>query len=327
MKKQRTLIGKSIIIAVFGLMMFSLQTYAQGDPLIQARVLADQKEFAKAIPLYKELYDQSPADMEVYNEYLAVLIADSKYKDAEKLAQNQLVVRQHDPMLLIDLGRVYLAWGKEKKAEEQFEKSVQFINGDDLMTSRITSGLLALKQEKFAIMAYEKAIEMMRNPFLYAIPLARLYARTGNMEKSINALLSIGPMQMPGVEDTKTTMLELLGNDPKKLQMTQKALLRKINEQPDITWYVELLTWLYTQKGDWEGALMQIVALDERTKEDGERLIDFSRTARKEKQYDIAIKALDAIIEKGPETPMFAVSRAERLNVMMERLSDNPAFT
>src|SRR5690606_2170673 len=128
--------------------------------------------------------------------------------------------------------------------------------------------------DKFAIKVYERAIEKLRNPFLYTTPLARLYSRTGDIDKAVSAMLNIGPVQMPGADDAKSTMLELLGNDPKKLQLAQKALIKRINEQPENTWYAELLTWLYTQKDDWEGALIQIHALDARNKENGQRLLD-----------------------------------------------------
>jgi predicted Zn-dependent protease len=229
-------------------------------------------------------------------------------------------------MLFIDLGSVYVAAGKEKKAAEPFDKAVQLINGDDILTTRMANAFVALKQENYAIKTYERAIEVIRNPYFYSTPLAKLYAKAGDMDKAVNIMLSVGPMQMPGVEDTKSTLLELLGTDPKKLQLAQKTLIKRINEQPENSWFAEILTWLYTQKDDWDGALIQIQALDERNQENGARLLEFARTARKEEAYDIAMRALDAVIEKGKDQPMYTIAKAEKLNVMMQRLQSNPAF-
>src|SRR5690606_39410267 len=84
-------------------------------------------------------------------------------------------------------------------------------------------------------------------------PLAVLYAKNNEIDKAVHILLSQGNMQRPGVEDIQSQLLEILGNDPNKLKVAQKTLLEKIHEQPGNNWYAEILTWLYTQKGDWDG--------------------------------------------------------------------------
>ena len=314
------------IIGFLFLLSFRLTVFAQSDPLTQARIFTEQKEYAKALDLYAKLYERGPLATDVYDEYLNVLLLDKDHKEAEKLVERQLKIRPQDAMLIIDLGKVYLSAGKEKKAEEQFDKAVQMINGDDILTTKMANTFIGLRQEKYAIKTYERAIGIIRNPYFYSTPLAKLYAKNGAIDKAVNIMLSIGPMQMPGVEDTKATLLELLGNDPKKLQLAQKALIKRINEQPENSWFAEILTWLYTQKDDWEGALIQMQALDERNQENGARLLEFSRTAQREKKYDIAISALDAVAAKGKGQPMYAIAKAGKLNVMMEQLQNDPAF-
>lgn len=302
------------------------ELWAQADPLKDARILVEQKEYDKAIDIYRKLYERAPLGQDIYDEYLAALIAGKEYKEAENTVESQMKIKPQDPMLYIDLGKAFLAAGKEKKADEPFEKAIAMMTGDDIVTTKMANTFSSLKQDKYAIKTYEHAIEILHNQFFYGIPLAKLYAKTGDIEKAVNAMLAVGPMQMPGAEDTKSTMLELLGNDPKKLQVAQKALIKRINEQPENTWFVDILTWLYTQKDDWDGALMQIQALDERNRENGERLLDFARTAKKAEQYDIAIKAIDAVTEKGKDQPMYTIAQAERLNALMQQLQNKPDY-
>jgi len=304
----------------------SIHTYAQNDPLLQARAFKEQKEYRKAIEVYRKLYEQDPMDDVVYNEYLLALMNDKQFKEAEKLVDAQLKIKANDPVLFIDRGNALFAAGKEKKAEEEFDKAVQLINGDDLLTTKMANAFIAIKQERYAIKTYERAIEIIRNGYFYSTPLAKLYAKTGNIDKAVLTMLNVGPVQMPGAEDTKTILLEILGNNPKNLQLAQKVLIKHINEQPENSWYAEILTWLYTQKDDWEGALIQIQALDERNKENGSRLLEFARTAKKEDQYNIATKALDAIIERGKDQPMYVIAKAEKLNVMIQQLQASALF-
>ena len=303
------------------------QAVAQSDPISQARAYTSQKDYKKAEDIYQKLYDQSPMDAEVYHEYLDLLITQKSWKEAQKLAERQLSMRPNDPLLILDLGSVLLASGKEKKAEEQFDHSVSMMNGDDMVTTKMAAAFSAMNRDDYAIKTYERASELLRNPFIYSNALARLYSRAGAIDKAIAVLVEAGPRQLTGVDDTKSMLLELLGSDQKKLEQAQKAIIKKINEQPTNVFYSELLTWFYTQKDDWEGALIQIQAIDERNKENGQRLLGFARLAKKEAKYDIAGEALQAIIENGKEQPLYGVAVAEKLYISMLQLEENISFT
>jgi tetratricopeptide (TPR) repeat protein len=319
--------GLKTLLTACCLLLSSLYVHAQTDPLIRARDLVAAQSYEQARPLYDKLYHQNPRDLDVYHEYLNLLLTLKDYKEAETLVTGQLRMRPQSPLLHIDLGRIYQESGKEKKAREQFDKALDNINGDDILTQQMATAFESLNLDAYALRTYERARDLLHNPFLYSGQLSRLYARTGDMEKAVYAMLDAAPAQFGGMEEAKGAMLELLGNDPEKLRIAQKALLRRINGQPENTWFAELLTWLYTQKDDWEGALIQIQAIDERNRENGGRLVDFARTAGREGQYEVAVKTLDAIIEKGPAAPMYTVARAEKLGWQLERISKAPAFS
>lgn len=316
---------KTLFSLIVFLLLAPLIASAQSDPITQARIYTGQKEYAKAIDIYEKLYTQNPIDKEVYTEYLNNLIAAKEYKAAEQLVDKQQKVWP-SPMLFVDRGMVYEAMGKNKKANEQFDLAVTLVNGDDRLTNEMANAFIAMKQTAYAIKVYEKGKEILRVPYLYNATLARLYAKVGDIGKAIDALMELSAMPMVNAEDTKATLLELLGGDEKKLQLAQKTLVKKINEQPENTYYAELLTWLYTQRGDWEGALIQIEAIDARNKENGQRLIAFAQTAKREKQYDIALKALNEAMELSKGLPINAAANAELLSVMMTQLATNPFY-
>ena len=303
------------------------KSHAQTDPLQQARIFAEQKDYQKAIELFKKLHNQNPLDAEAYNGYIATLIATKEWKEAEDVIEKQLKVQPYNPLAVIDLGRIYLLSGKGKKAEEQFDKAIAMMNGDDMMTTKMATAFSAMEKDDYTIKTYERATELLRNPFLYSTTLAKLYSKKGETDKAVKVLLEAGPRQMGGADDTKSTLLEMFGNDPKQLQQAQKSIIKKINENPNNIFYSEILIWFYTQKDDWEGALIQIQAIDERTKENGQRLLEFAKLALKEKKYDIALQSLDAVIEKGKENPTYATAAAGKLKVEMIKLEENIAFT
>lgn len=316
------------IVSVIVLILIMNGMYAQTDPLIQARTFTEKKEYEKATEIYRKLYDRNPADIDIYNEYLELLLTVKDYKDAEKVIETQKQVRLNYPIPFIDAGRVLLAAGKEKKATEQFEEAIARLNGDDNWTRQVANKFSEIGNDDYAIRTYERAREQLRTTYLYAGPLSRLYAKKGEIEKAIIVMLDGGqPYMVNASDDTKAGLLEVLGTDPKKLQAGQKAIIKKINEQPDNSYYSDLLTWLYTQKDDWDGALMQAIALDERLKEQGERIMDFARYAVKAEQYEIAVKAYDEVRGMGKEMPYYTVANNERLGALFAALQKNVSYT
>ncbi len=293
--------------------------YAQSK-IGQARQLAVDKKYDKAIEVYTEVYNRSPDS--VYTEYLNTLIVSKKFKQAEQLVQKQMTLRDN-PFLQIDLGLVYDADGKNDKAKEQYAKVLKMINGDILVTERVAKAFAIVNKDDYAVQAYEQGGNLIGAPYYFKIPLAILHAKNSNYDKAIDVLLIPIPNMGLNLEEVKNLLLELLGTDQAKMQVVQKTLIKKINEHPENVYYVELLTWIFTQKNDWEGALIQMEAIDERNKENGHRLMDLARNANNAKQYDVAERAYDDIIVKGRESPYYFLSRSERLATGLNRIKNS----
>lgn len=320
------------IVYILVALLIANTSFAQNDALSHARSFVEKKDYTKALDLYNRLYKQTPTDLDVYGNYFDLLILTKDYKGAEKLAEEQKSIRHNYPLPFVDLGKVYMLQGKEKKANEQFEQSLAFINGDDILTRQVANKLLEMGKDDYVIRAYERGRDLLRVPFMYTGPLSRLYAKKGDIEKAITVMLEGYTgfyMNNPAmnVEDTKASLLEILGTDPKKLQLAQKTLVKRINERPENDYYAELLTWLYTQKDDWDGAMLQIIALDERNKEEGKRIITFAQYAVKNEQYEIGIKAYDEVISNEKDSAYQVTAKTEKIAVQFIQLQNNPAYT
>lgn len=275
----------------------------------------------------REAYYRNPYAPGLYQEYLDALLAAKEFKTAEALVNSALEQQGPSPLLLIDLGAVYEAAGKKKKAEEQYEAALGGMSGDDNLTRMMAAAFQRLQKPELAIRVYEQAAALYRNAYIYYGPLSRLYAQTNQLDKAVGVILDAAPGMRQGPDEAKASLLQMIGSDAGKLRIAQKAIVKKINEQPNNPYFAELLTWVYTMKDDWDGALMQIEALDLRNKEDGSRLLSFARFAITEKAYKSAFKALDAVMEKGAESPFYTTAAAQKLAVGMELLENDPAFT
>lgn len=295
------------------------------DPAEKARMYTDTKQYDKAAEIYDKIYKQNPSDQDAYRDYFHLLLTMKDFKKAEKILDEQMSIRKNYPLLFVDAGTLYLEQGKTKKAEAEFDKAILSMNGDDLITQRIANSFVAMGRDDYALRAYEYVTNnLLHNAYMYSGPMARLYAKQGDMYKALGALIEGGFNYQSGLEDIKSTLLEVIGTDQKKIQATQKALVKKINEQPENAYYPDLLTWIYTQKGDWEGALIQIEAIDARNKESGERILEFARFAAREDQYEFALKSYDIVIDKGTTSTFYAIAKGEKLSVRFRHLQNHP---
>ena len=105
----------------------------------EARDALDSKNYQKAATLYEQLYQQTPENDEVTQDFLLVLMAMKDFKQAENVAKNQLKKQSNNPLYIVALGNVYLADKKGKKAEELFAQAISYINGDDILTQKIAN--------------------------------------------------------------------------------------------------------------------------------------------------------------------------------------------
>lgn len=292
------------------------------NKLQEAQKYAAAKDYDKALKLYRDLYEESGDAM--YPPYFAALLDAKKYKDAEKLAQDQVGKFSDKFIAEIDLGRAYKLDGKDKKATEQFDKAVAKINGDDMLTQRIVKEFTDAGLTDYAIKAYEQAMQRLGNPYLYGVQLATLYAANNQLDKAMDVVMSGGAGQYITVDNVKALFLQWMGTDPKKLQTAQRYLMGRINEEPGNVYFASLLTWIYTQKDDWDGALIQMEAVDERNNETGKTLMDFAHTATVARKYDVAYKAYDDVMAKGADKPLYASARSEKIGAQLAQLKNTP---
>ena len=104
-----------LLLAAF--LLLSGSALAQEDQLMKARVYMNEKNYEAALDIYSRLYTAEPSH-EVFDEYFDALLLSKRYKDADRLIDNPPINMQPPAMKMLNLGRVELAQGKEKKAKE-----------------------------------------------------------------------------------------------------------------------------------------------------------------------------------------------------------------
>ena len=180
-----------------------------------------------------------------------------------------------------------------KQANNTLQSILDFINGDDMLTTQLANRFQHYNDEPGAILVYERATSILRNNYVYFGPLSKLYARNNRIPEALETLFNGGIYLPNQAEEIKASLLDIIKDDEIKLRQCQKGILKKLNEQPNNAFLNDLLIWIYALKNDWDQALLLEEALDSRLQENGQRIFKFIDLALKNNALKSAEDALN----------------------------------
>ncbi|MCX6294623.1 MAG: tetratricopeptide repeat protein [Bacteroidetes bacterium] len=285
------------------------------------------KEFDKALDYYEKLYNKKSPQI-FYQPYLNCLLETKDFKKAEKIVKKQIKQNPDAPNFIVDLGTVYTRSEEPEKARSTWESAVKAIKMDDQVFA-VANSFISIRQYDFAISTYLKGRKISQNNYPYSFELADVYNTKGDKIAMINEYLDVLELQDSYIQSVQNALQSSFGSDAdqKQNELVKTELLRRISKNPDKTIYSELLIWMQIQLKDWEGAFVQAKALDKRKKEEGNRVMALALLFSQNEAYDVAIKAFNYVISKGPEVYYYTNARIELLNVYYQKVVTKGIYT
>jgi len=283
-------------------------------------------DYEKAVVLFRKLAEEAPGNPFFTERYVDCLFQLKHFTEAEKVLSRELRRKGSDPIFHISLGQVYEKLEREEDAREQFQTAIDKMAPERFFITRIGNTFSNFNQLDWAIKAYEKGATMLRDPVVFSYYLADLYRRKGDGPRMINQYLQVIAMQSDRMDNIQMIFQRyLLKDDYKELK---KQIYERIQLQPDVLVYPELLIWLLLQEKDFPGALRQVKALDRKLRENGLRVFQFGQTAANEGDYLTALEAFEYITTtKGAQSAFYLDARMEGLRCRRARLLESADLT
>ncbi|MBA3704497.1 MAG: tetratricopeptide repeat protein [Bacteroidetes bacterium] len=285
------------------------------------------KEFDKALEYYEKLYNKK-STQEFYTPYLTCLLETKDYKKAEKIVKKQIKQNPQSPNFIVDLGMIYNRSEETDKAKAAWEQAIKTIKEEGQVFS-VANAFLIIRQYDYAISTFLKGRKISENNYPFSFELADVYNAKGDKIGMINEYLDVLETNDSYIQSVQNALQPSFGNDSdsKQNEILKAELLKRIQRNPDKTILAELLIWMQIQQRDWEGAFIQAKALDKRKKEQGNRVIGLAQLFAQNEAYDIAIKAYQYVIAKGPEVYFYTTARMELLNVYYQKVVSKRNYT
>lgn len=282
---------------------------AQNKDLQLADEYFQKKEYEKANTIYERMSRQPGNLKQIYANYLASLLGQKDFKNAEKLIKRRMRVEPENPTLPIDYGFVLERQGKIARADRQFERVVDNVRKKpDHVVSAAAEHFVQLDKATWSEKIYLNSRRGIQNKYLFALELANVYATLGKFEPMISEYVNVALDDHKNLESVKGALQDRLTKQ-KDLESFEKILLTKLQKEPGEIIYNEFLLWIYLQQKLFYRAFIQAKALDRRYRQEGSELLNIGMIAMRNEDYKNAKRIFAYVVKKYPKGSNYSVAR------------------
>jgi TolA-binding protein len=306
---------------------FSAAAYAQkGRDETLAASYYEGGEYDKAAEIYQSLWEKNNYAPQFYTPLFSTYLTLKKYDEAEKVVRKQIKKYDQTPQYQIDLGYLSKLKGDPSKSKEIYEKVIKNIRASESDIRSIAIAFKGYRESDYEIAAYEKGEKIFKGNLDFSYELAGAYFNKGDIPKAANYYID-NIEKEPRNEQQVKNLLQTSRDADKLLAEMETQLYSRIQKRPDNEDYIDFLTWIYIQNKDFEGAIVQMKALDKRKGEDGYRVLTIARMAQTEGFYDEAIKGFDYVVKREPRSSLYFDAKTELLNCRKEKIAKTINYT
>ena len=283
-------------------------------------------EYDKASEIYQQLWENNNYAPNFYAPLFQSYVALKKYDEAEKVVKKE--IKKYDQILQfqIDLGYLYKVKGDAGKSKDVYEKVIKNMRPDDGEIRQIATVFKAYHELDYQIATYEKGEKMFKGNLDFSYDMAGVYFLKGDNAKSANYYID-NIERNPGSSQQIKNLLQTTKGAEKLLSEMETQLYGRIQKKSENEDFVDFLTWIYIQNKDFEGAIVQMKALDKRKSENGFRILQIARMAQIEGFYDDAVKGYDYVVRKEPKSNLYFQAKTELLNCRKEKIAKTINYT
>lgn len=283
-------------------------------------------EYEKAATLYEQLLDQNDANEYYFERYFNCLLNLERFDAAEKLVEKQIRKFPDNTRLYVSLGKLYESQYMDDKAREQYQRAIDQLPRNKFAITQLANIFTIDMKYELAIQAFERGADLLRDDEVFAYNLGELYRRKGDSEKMVTQYLnalSANPDRM----NTLQTIFQRYFSQS-EFEELKKQLYTRIQEERNAMYYPALLTWVFIQEKEYGKALRQVLAMDRRLRENGQRIYQLAEVAANDKDYDTAIRAYEYIVEeKGMNSSFYIDAKREALRNRRLKLVEGYQYT
>lgn len=308
----------------------ALATSVFSQEIEKTKALAQQYynngNYEKAAVLYEELFDSEKNNYTYYTYLFNSLLKLNEYDKLEKIVKRQIKKQAGQDQYLIDLAFLYMQNNQVAKGEKISQDAINNLSADEGRIRNLAYKFMSFRLNDYLVQTYMQGNKLFKDDTKFAYDLGEAYIQLNKPAQAAEywlAFLDKNPNQMFRLQSIFSRNLSVDGFE----DALETRLYMKIQEKPNNIQYPELLIWLFTNKKDFENALIQAKAIDKKLKEDGYRIIQLSFNAMSENEYDAAIAGYEYLIQKGENSRYYSSAKSQILRARKLKVTKENNYT
>lgn len=278
---------------IFGLF-FTLFVSAQSEQL--ALNYFEKGEYDKAATLFEEITIKQPSNSFYIQKLASCYQQQKNYIKAEDLLLLKYK-KYPNPSYLVELGYNQQLQKNQAKANNYFEKSLEFVQENANNTYSVAQTFEQKNLLEWAYRTYE--LGQKTNPNLnFDYQMALLQGQMGNLDTMVSKLLDFAYNNPNSTINVQNQLNFFLQEDTEGtfLVALKKELLIRTQKNQTIYWN-QFLSWLYIQQKEYNKAFIQEKAIYKRNPESFEDIIQLAQLCINDNDLETASVIFSFIIE------------------------------
>ena len=278
--------------------------------------------YTKASELYSDLYNTHKST-NYYQGLIECYFSLNQIDEAEKLVKKH-TKKDNNASILVDYAHVYILKEEEKKAKKKFNELFKLLESNPQYTISAANKLTKYNYLEEAVKAYEIALKD-PSKSSYRFKLARIYGQLNNLEMMYENYLEVVMSNKAYLKNVKTMLSRTVSKDSENENnvLLKSILLNKVQQSNNQN-IAELLIWLFVQEKNFDAALDQEKAMDQKWNLNQKKVFKLADICRKNKAFDVALQCYEYIIEVGTDSKYFLDAQLSLLTVNKELLESDP---
>jgi tetratricopeptide (TPR) repeat protein len=281
-------------------------------------------DFERAKGIYEELYKLQPENYQFFDALNRVYTQLKDYDTSIKLIEVKIETSEPNINFYGLLGSSYYLKGDEEKAFEVWDEAFEKLPRNPMNYRILANYSIERRAFEEAVKLLERGRDASDNPESFSSELANLYTFTMRFKEAAEEyclILSKEPEQLQIVESKMLSYIYKPGALDETIDVVEDY---RSNE---IIGFSYLLARLYLERGDYYKTFETYLDIDSRQNNQGTDLYNFATLAFNNKEYVIAAKAFNEIIENYSNSPVISSAKLGYAKTMEEALDENISDT
>ena len=253
-------------------------------------------ELQKAETLYDDLSKKRQAIPGIHTNYFSLLMNQGRFDRANKYLNSALKYYPTNYQYRVDQIYLFQKMGEDQKQKAAFQALRKQLESNQYQLNFLAQSFVTKELFDYAVIFLKQAREINGRPSAYALDLAAVYRMTDQKQLMVEEYLNYALTSRSYLNYIKQIFQNLFP-DEESLTFLEQTLIRKIQKEPEITVYSELLIWIEIQRRNFYGAFLQARALDRRTGAAGDESMRIGQIAMDNEAWKDAVQIFTYVVD------------------------------